>query len=806
MEPEPMWAKWKGRIASRRADAPAPFGKSVAALFVAGICAALWAPALPALPLRLLLLGGGIALWGLGARARLPGALLAGAGWAALHAGWTLADQLPAVLEGQTVQLTGTVVGLPDAEARRTRFLLRVDNDASQARALRGRLLQLAWYDDFGAAGVGPRSGLRAGTRWNFPARLRAPRGLQNPGGFDVERHALAHRIAATGIVRAGARQLPTTSGGMDAWRERMALRIEAAVPSRSSRYVRALALGDTRGLDEADWQVLRATGLTHLIAISGFHVGMVAGCVGWLGGVFWRGLPGLARHLPRPQAAALAAFAGALGYAAVAGFSLPTVRTVLMIGVVVVARLWRRQADLGGCLALAALAVSLWDPLSVLVAGFWLSFAGVAWLIWCLPERRHWFAGFVSAQWVATVGLLPLTVLLFGQASAIGPLANLVAIPWWTLVVVPLALLGTALEALLPGAGAWLWRLSGACFDLSWPLFARLAESRFALWWLPETDWAALLLAMGGALWLLLPRGVPGKWMALVLWLPLLWPPRGLPAMGEVQLQVLDVGQGLSVQVRTATHQLLYDAGPAVRDGFDAGERVVVPALRAQGIGHLDGVVISHGDADHAGGVEAVRAVLPAARWQAPPGLAITEATPCVSGQYWQWDGVEFRFLHPARGFPYLGNESSCVLRVASRHGTVLLTGDIGEVIEQGLVKRSRALLRADVVVAPHHGSGGSSRPDFVAATQARLVVVSAGHGNRFGHPRVDVVRRWQHAGAEVLDTATSGAISVWLGGEGLQVRERRIWRSRAWDAAERARAAAILSEIEQTAAVPEG
>jgi competence protein ComEC len=806
MELEARSPVWRRCVASVRAGSAAPFGKPVAALFVAGTGAALWAPVLLPLPLRLLLLASGVAGWVMGGRARCIGALLAGAGWAALHAGWALERQLPPALEGHTVPVIGAVVGLPDMEARRTRFLLRVDSDDRQLESLRGRLLQLAWYDDFGATKVGPRRELRAGARWNFSAKLRAPRGLQNPGGFDAERHALTQRITATGVVRGAVAQVLAAPRGVDAWRERMAQRIDMAVGMPTSRYVRALALGDTRALDERDWQVLRASGLTHLIAISGFHVGMVAGCVAWLSGLLWWALPQLARWFPRPQAAALAAFAGALGYAAAAGFSLPTVRTVLMIGVVVAARLWRRQICMGNCLALAALVVLLWDPLSILVAGFWLSFAGVAWLVWCLPERAHWFKAFLSAQWVATVGLLPLTVMLFGQASAIGPLANLLAIPWWTLVVVPLALLGTALEAVVPGSGAWLWRASAGCFDLSWSLFARLAESRFALWWLPEAGWVALPLAVIGALWLLLPRGVPGKWLAGLLWLPLLWPPRGSPAVGEVQLQVLDVGQGLSVLVRTARHQLLYDAGPAVRDGFDAGERVVVPALRAQGIGHLDAIVISHGDADHAGGADAVRAVVPAARWLTPPGLTMRAATACVAGQRWRWDGVEFEFLHPTSTFPYLGNESSCVLRVASRHGVALLTGDIGEVIEQGLVKRSRELLRADVVVVPHHGSAGSSRPDFVVATQARLVVVSAGYGNRFGHPRADVVRRWQHAGAEVLDTATSGAVSIWLDEAGLQARERRIWRSRVWDAAERARAAAILSTIEQTAAVPEG
>ncbi len=793
-------------VRTRPAAAVAPFGVAVAALFAAGTCATLYAPWMLPGALSAVLLAAGIVGWWWGGMWRCAGALLAGAGWAALHAGWVLGGQLPLALEGQTLQVSGVVAGLPEAEARRTRFQLRVDADATQVPALQGRLLQLAWYDDFGATGIGPRHALKAGSRWQFQVKLRAPRGLQNPGGFDAERHALARRLVATGLVRPGTEQALMPPRGIDAWRERMATRIDAAVVSHSSRYVRALALGDTRALADGDWHILRATGLTHLIAISGFHVGMVARCVGLLAALLWRLAPWLGRVLPRPQAAALAALAGAVVYAAVAGFSLPTVRTVLMIAVVVAARGWRRPLDLPGSLALAALAVLLWDPLSILMAGFWLSFAGVAWLLWCLPERQHWFRGFLAAQWVATLGLLPLTVMLFGQASAAGPLANLLAIPWWTLVVVPLALLGTALEALLPGAGGWAWQLSAACFDLSWPLFSWLSASCFALWWLPEAGPFALPLALAGALWLLLPQGVPGKGMALLLWLPLLWPSRELPAEGEFELQVFDVGQGLAVLVRTARHSLLYDTGPAVRDGFDAGERVVVPGLRALGVAHLDAGVISHGDADHAGGLEAVRAVVPVARWQVPPGWALEGSTRCVAGQRWRWDGVEFEFLHPTAGFPYLGNESSCVLRVGSAHGVALLTGDIGEVIERRLVRSTPALLKADVVLAPHHGSGGSSQASFIAATQARLVLVSAGHGNRFGHPRAEVVERWKRAGAEVLQTGSSGAVRVWLGKAGLQLRERRTWRPRIWDAAERARAAAILSPIEQAAMVPEG
>lgn len=783
--------------------------KAVATFFLAGICTAILAPGLPPSALRWVGLLAGLLLWLASPRWRWLGALLAGMAWAWLHAGWGLDQQLPLAFEGREVSVVGVVSSLPQHEIRRTRFQLRVDGDAAQSAGLQGRTVQVSWYDDFGISEPGPRIHVRAGERWRLNLRLRAPRGLINPGGFDAERHALAQDIAASAIVRqAPPPQRLSAPAGLGAWREQMAARISAQVPAGSARYVQALALGDTRGLGEADWQVLRATGLTHLIAISGFHVGMVALCAAWLVAGVWRLLPWCGRYCPRPQAVAIGALIGATVYAAVAGFGLPTVRTVLMVAVVVLARLGRRPVDVAASLALAALAVLCLAPLSVLTAGFWLSFAGVAWLLWCLPERGHWLGSFLSAQRVATLGLLPLTVLLFGQASAVGPVANLLAIPWWSLVVVPLALLGTALEAASNGAGGLAWRASAWCFDLSWPLFQALGSGRYALWWLPEPDWFALPLALSAAVWMLLPAGTPGKYLAVLLWLPLCLPWRERPGDGAFELVTLDVGQGLAVLVRTGEHSLLFDAGPAVADGFDAGERVVVPALRALGVRRLDALVVSHGDHDHAGGVAAVQAVLPARSLLAPPGLALQPQAgpPCEAGQTWQWDGVSFEFLHPTPGFPYLGNESSCVLRVQGPYGTALLTGDIGVVIEQRLLKQVPAKLRADVVLVAHHGSGGSSSPAFVAATSARLALISNGHGNRFGHPRPDVARRWQRNGAEVLATANSGALQVWLGEGGLQVRERRIWRSRLWDAAERARAAAILSDIKNAATAPEG
>lgn len=760
-----------------------PLGTAAALALLAGIGVCLGLPWLAPWMVSLLTSLIGVWLWCRYAdRRRLIGAVLLGFALTGLHGTYALSLQLPSALEARDFVVSGRIVDLPEREPRRTRFLLAVEEGHE---ALRGRRVRLAWFDDHKA--IASPAPLMAGERWRLKVRLRAPRGLRNPGGFDAEKHALVQRIAATGYVRDPAEaQRLTAASGLLAWREAMSRRIEAAAGGESSRFIQALALGDTRRLSDDDWAVLRVNGLTHLIAISGFHVGMVAGLFAWWARLLWWSLPMLGRRLPARVAAAASGLAGAALYAAVAGFALPTVRTLLMIAIVAGAQFWRRPSPPVQTLAVAGMAIMLVDPLSVLTAGFWLSFLGVAWLLWCLPRGpQPVVRGLLSAQGVATIGLLPVSAALFGQASLVGPVANLIAVPWWSFVVVPLSLLGLGLEALCSGAGTMLWRAARFCFDLSWPGFIWLAATEQALLWLPEPRWFAMPLAVLGAFWLLLPRAVPGKPLAVLLWLPLLWPDRALPRLGEADLTVIDVGQGLSVLVRTAEHSLLYDMGPAVRDGFDAGERAVVPALHALGVRRLDVSVISHADNDHAGGRIAVAREFPSAMNLAPAGSGIDQAQLCIDRRAWEWDGVSFRFLHPPPHFPYLKNESSCVLQVRTADRVLLLTGDIGEVIERDLVRRHGPALRSDVVLAAHHGSAGSSDPAFVTATAAQVMLLSTGHGNRFGHPKPEIIARWQRDGAQVWDTARHGAVHVRLVADGVEVSARRQRYFRWWDAA---------------------
>ena len=766
-----------------RAVAPAPFGPAVAAALLLGVLVVQRLPQLPPLAVSALLGIAGAWCWSRPGAARLAGAALAGLALAAAHGHAALSLQLPVAWSGQAFALQGRVVGLPVVEPDAVRFEFVVTAGEGRAQSLVGRKLRLGWY-------VRPPDALpdlTPGSVWQLHAKLRRPRGLANPGGFDFERRAVEQRIAATGYVVEPALAHERRPGaGLDRARGELSRRITEAVPGTEARFVTALALGDTRGLSDHDWDVLRATGLTHLIAISGFHVGLVAGFGALLAQAGHRALPGAGRRWPRPLATAAGGLAFAAAYTALAGFALPTVRTLLMIAVVLAARLARRPQGLAQALAFAVVALLLADPLSVLAPGFWLSFAGVAWLAWCLPQVQGEGAlrTFVQAQGVALLGLLPLSAWFFSQASLPGPVVNLVGIPWISLVVVPLALAGLAFAPVSDAAAALCWQAAGTLMQWLWLALGHVAAWPAALVWLPEPGLAGVLLALCGAFWLLLPRGTPGKPLAALLWLPLLWPAVDRPARGEADLLLMDVGQGLSLLVRTQHHDLLYDAGPAVPRGLDLGEAVVLPALRARGVTRLHALVISHGDNDHAGGAGAVMRGLPTDRVLAPEGWAGERMTPCRAGQSWTWDGVHFTVLHPPPHFPYLGNESSCVLRIDAAGASALLPGDISRHVEARLAKLPPDQVRADVLLVPHHGSDTSSSLDFIAAARPAIGLLAVGRDNRFGLPRDIVLGRYARYRTRLLDTAGAGAIHLRIGPEGVQVRQRmrqdrrRYWR----------------------------
>jgi competence protein ComEC len=742
-------------------EARRPGAATTGAALLCGVVAVQWLPALP--PSTWIALPGLLVLWASlrWPRLRLPALVLLGAAWAIWRGTLALDLRLPRDLDGRDFDVTGTLSGLPQVRSDATRVVFDVDHATLGGKPvpLHGHV-RLSWYDDAPA--------LPACSRWRLHVRLRRPRGLLNPGGFDGERNALEKRIAATGYVREdGANHLLQAGHCVDGIRDRISRGIAARVPDpHDAALLQAFSIGDTRGLDQDDWEVARANGVPHLIAISGFHVGVAALFgVALLRLLYWV-WPGLALRLPRLPAQAAAALVAAGLYGALAGFGLPTVRTLLMIAVVALARCSRRAIGGAQTLGLALIAMLLADPLAVLSAGFWLSFVGVAFLMLCLEARPRGLRGFLhelsAGQLVMTVALLPLTLWFFGEASLVGALSNLIAVPFVSFVIVPCALMGTLLLLLAPGVATPVLKLAAVFAHAQWWLLERMAAWPGAHWYLPEVGPAALVLATLGALWLFAPRGLPMRGVGLLLFLPLAWPVSPLPAVGGFQAWVLDVGQGLSVVVRTRGHALVYDAGARYPSGFDLGEAVVVPALHALGVDRLDVLMISHADNDHAGGASAVAEAFPhATRYAGEPARMPLPMQPCRAGQAWRWDGVSFRVLSPGPHETARRNDRSCVLVVDGGGGRLLLTGDISSQVEPA-VASALGSARPTVLVVPHHGSRYSSDPSFIAAIAPRLALVSAGWHNRFGHPHPLVLGRYAQAGVPLLNTATRGAIEV--------------------------------------------
>jgi competence protein ComEC len=738
-----------------------------------------------------------------GATLLVLGAALAGAAWAASLASARLADALGAADEGRDLAVVGVIDSLPARGERSWRFEFQIEQVLDAGAQVPGRVW-LAWFD----APAPPQPG----QRWAFTVRLKQPHGPFNPHGFDLEAWMLERDLRATGAVRPSPAprllEAFVLRPGTLIERVRAALRDRLAALTEGWRYggvLIALVLGDQRAISAADWSVFNRSGIAHLVAISGLHITMIAGLAALLAAGLWRRVPALLARAPAQSAAALAAVLTALAYCLLAGWGVPAQRTFFMLATVAGALLLRVWPAPSTTLAAAAAVVCTLDPWAVIAPGFWLSFGAVGAIFWVASRRRvppaaGWHARLRHALGVAlrvqlavTLVLVPLSAAFFHQVSLVSPLANALAIPVVSWGVTPLALLGAAL-AWLPGPGAAvphaLLAAAEAIFAALMLVVSALADARWAAWPVAAPPWPVLLLGLAGALWCLAPRGWPARPLGL-LWLGTLfvWPPQR-PAPGEVWVSGLDVGQGAAVLVESADSAWLYDTGPRHTRDTDAGERIVLPWLRARGITRLDGLVVSHLDVDHSGGAAAILRGLPVDRVlssvpaDSPLLAGAAGVERCEAGQRWAQGGMEFAVLHP-RAADYgagLGtNALSCVLAVRAGAWRLLLTGDLPAREEAALA--ARAPLAADWVMAPHHGSRHSSSPALIAAAGPRWVLVQAGYRNRYGHPAPEVEARWRAAGAQVVRSDAAGLAQWRLGADGtatlsLSRRERaRYW-----------------------------
>lgn len=697
--------------------------------------------------------------------------------WSTFSAGREFASRLPRALEGRTLVVTGRIADLPRSEPGRVRFQVNVNHveDVHGATLPRVPRIALSWYRP-------PPRTPRVGERWRFRVRLMRPRGLADPGAFDYARWAFAHDLGATGYVyRNAAVRLAPARPGLGTVRARVVHAVHRALPdSPWAGLVAGLAVGARGGVTDAQWQTLRKTGTSHLLAISGLHLGLVAALAFLVVAGMARRVPALVARVPARLVGAGAAALAALLYAALAGFSLPTQRALVMIALPLLALAMRRRVGVATALGIAAFTVTLLSPRAVVTAGFWLSFGAVAALAWGLNAGRRG-RSLVRAQLVVSVALVPLVALFFGQVSLVGPAANLVAIPVVGWLAVPPALAGAIASLLHPGWGAPLFSLSAAVLAHLWPVLQWLAHRGLASLPVAPAGWLALGAAVAGAACLFAPRGLGLGAAGMALLVPLVRPAVAPPRPGDFRVTVLDVGQGLAAAVRTAHHLVLIDSGPRWWGGNDAGRAVVLPFLHSRHLGAPDLLVLSHIDADHAGGLRSLRRAYPAL-----PVLsgAAQAARGCRRGEHWRWDGVEFRVLGPEGRQPGSRNNRSCILKVTGAGGSVLFPGDIERPAERSLLASARAHLRSDVLVAPHHGSATSSTPAFVAAVAPRYVVFTVGYRNRYRFPRPRVVMRYRRAGAQLLDSAHDGAVTfqVTRGGGVALVERYRPTHRRPW------------------------
>jgi competence protein ComEC len=750
------------------------------------------------------------------AAATAVGGMLLGYAWAALLAQLALAPALAPSDEGRDLQVIGIVDSLPARFEQGIRFNLKVEQTLTPGATVPPRIA-LSWYADRGNDAA-PFADVQPGQRWQLSVRLQRPHGNANPGGFDYEAWLLEQGVRATGYVRATGRTrgddnrrlddfVPGFGSAVERSRAFLRARILHALAGREyAGVIVALVIGDQRGIDQSDWQVFNRTGIGHLISISGLHITMIAGLVALGVSALWRRsfftgaqLPLL---LPAQKVAALGGAVAALLYVLLAGFGVPAQRTLYMLAVVALALWTGRLSAVTHVLCAALGVVLLLDPWAVLWPGFWLSFGAVAMILFAGHGRLGPAPGGLRGtlllagrtQWAVTLGLVPLTMLLFGQVSLVGPLANAVAIPLVSFVVTPLALAGSLLPDPLCG---WLLLVAhAAVVALAW-LLGHLAVLPAAVWRAPAPQgWAQswiFLLALGGTLWLLMPRGWPQRWAGAVAWLPLLLQLPDRPPPGTFRVTAFDVGQGMALLVETAGHRLLYDTGPGYAPAADAGSRVILPYLRMRGIGALDGIVISHGDTDHTGGAPALLQELQVG-WLAsslkdthPVARAAARHVRCAAGQRWEWDGIRFEMLHPApASYADTGlttNARSCVLRIRGNGSgrALLLAGDIEAAQETALLATAPGSLRADVLLAPHHGSGTSSTPAFLQAVQPSVGIFQVGYRNRYKHPKKAVYERYGTLGIERLRTDTDGALTLDAGAS-IAIERYRNAHARYW------------------------
>ncbi|MFO1257355.1 MAG: DNA internalization-related competence protein ComEC/Rec2 [Gammaproteobacteria bacterium] len=706
-------------------------------------------------------------------------ALLIGYGWAQIHANAVLSWSLPTKYIGKLATITGRVTHLPQQFVQSLQFDFLIDSicDEAGSCAKHNAMVRLHWNQ--------AKQLVEPGQSLVLLAKLKPLPILANPGSRNQSKAYFLAKIRALGSVKKLISVLPDENRGaiIDRVRQYCLAKMAPAIESLPyGKILEALTLGVRQKFTKTDWEIFQKTGTSHLMAISGLHIGLIATLFWWLGQRIWRMSYRATCHVPAVQIGGAIGLVSAVFYSLLAGFAVPTQRALVMIAVVVVSTGLKRALSFAQVLCLAIMTIAIWDVLALYSEGFWLSVIAVFFLL-ALSQNPTRFAS-VKLQYALLIAMLPLTLLFFSQVSLLSPLTNFFAIPMVGWGVVPLALLGVAFSLCSSTLGSVCFYLADRIFALAWFLLEKMAA--WPLYYeFSITPFQFILISIGCAL-LLLPKGIPWRWLGWLGFLPILFNQAPRPKDGEAWFYLLDIGQGLASVVQTRDHVLLFDAGPKYGPS-DAGERILWPFFREKRIKTIDHVVLSHADSDHIGGFESIskRMSIDTLSSSEPNRFkGPWETKSCLAGEQWYWNHVQFEMLHPDSDFQGKKNERSCVLKVTVAEQSILISGDIEKHAEAKLLKYPHDKLQSNIVVVPHHGSLSSSTPQFVKALSPQYALIPVGVANQYGLPKEVVVKRYEAIGSTVLLTSQTGAIWFKLAanqplGEPVLWREqqRKIW-----------------------------
>ncbi len=678
-----------------------------------------------------------------------------------------LSDQLSSRWIGKNIKVTGTIVSIPTDQALYSSFRLATEQFNGKAER---KLLQLTWGN--------PHPMLQVGERWAVFVRLKPPHALSNPNDFYRPRKFLIEGIHATGYVALNQpfSLLPNHFPlwyVVDKWRQSLQRIIQQAVLDYTAAAVlNALTIGVQNTLRIEDWEILRRTGTTHLLAISGLHVGLIAMVIYYLVRWGWSCSSYLLLRLPAQQAGAIGSIIVAIAYGTLAGLSLATQRAVIMILILMMSQLLYRSTTLWQRLLSAFGLILFCQPWALFAAGFWLSFTAVGWIAYGMNDTvlqssrwRQW----LRMQLIVFFGLMPLSLYYFQQFSLVSIFANCLAIPWIAWIIVPLCFLAAVVSIFYLPLGQWLFKEAGFLFLPLWHGLHWIAYLPFSTWHQSVSPiW--MLSALLGVAWFFSPLPILVRWLGFLGVMPLCLIRPSQPELGAVWITLLDVGQGLAVVVQTTHHVMIYDTGAHIIEGFDAGRDIISPFLQKSGIKQINSLIISHGDNDHSGGAFSLLKAWPVFQIiSSVPKQFSSRAQFCHAGQQWQWDAVPFRMLAPEKRTRYRKNNSSCVMQIGTSGHEILLVGDIEASAEEVLVTKYGAKLHSYVMIVPHHGSRTSSTMSFLKAVYPHYALFSLGFANRYHFPAAEVVARYQAMGVKTFFTSIDGAVSLHISSQGL-------------------------------------